>query len=264
MNKRRVYTIGLTVLLLGVTLTTYGVWTQSSFSHGTPDQDNGCYCHNNGIEVFVNRTGDGNGGVSFSQIMVGSTFHLLVSAWDAYPTGVVPQLQLWESNQTDNAKFTFSPTSVTALSQYNLSPQQGNITALYTITAPTTPGGYVLTLYSQGTLLNEISIQVVSTITSTTTSNQTIPQIATSTDTKPSNSIPGWEYEVLALIALFLGAFISLPFVGSWLLDRRDSKHQEPAGKGSKTRTETASFQHAGNELGGVGYVIKSLDDAAL
>ena len=27
-----------------------------------------------------------------------------------HATGVVPQLQLWESNQTDNAKFTFSPT----------------------------------------------------------------------------------------------------------------------------------------------------------
>ncbi len=251
MTKRRMYTIGLTVLLLGVTVTTYGVWTQSSFSHGTPDQDNGCYCHNNGIEVFVNRTGDGNGGVSFSQIMVGSTFHLLVSTDDAYATGVVPQLQLWESNQTDNAKFTFSPTSVIALSPYNLSQQTGNITALYDITAPTTPGDYVLTIYSQGTLLNVISIQVVSTITSTTTSNYTAPTIATSTDAKPSDSIPGWGYWVLAIIVLFVGAFISLPFVGTWLLNMRDSKHQESAGKGSKTRTETASFQRAEDELGG-------------
>jgi hypothetical protein len=243
------YSIALTVLLLGVTVTTYGVWTQSSFSHGTPDQDNGCYCHNNGVEVFVNRTGDGAAGVFFGQIMDGSTFHLLVSTWDAYVTGVVPQLQLWESNQTDNAKFTFSPTSVIALSPYNLSPQQGNITALYKITAPTTPGDYVLTLYSQGTLLMGIAIQVVSTITSTITSNYTPPQIATSTDTIPSDSIPGWEYEVLVIIVLFLGLFISLPILGAWL--SRDSKHQEPAAKGFKTRTETASFQHAENELRG-------------
>jgi len=182
--------------------------------------------------------------------MVGSTFHLLVSTDDAHATGVVPQLQLWESNQTDNAKFTFSPTSVIALSPYNLSPQQGNITALYKITAPTTPGDYVLTLYSQGTLLMGIAIQVVSTITFTTStiaSTQILPPIATSTDTKPSDSIPGWEYEVLALIALCLGLFISVPLsLGYWW-----SKHQEPAAKRFKTRTETASFQHAENEPGG-------------
>jgi len=246
------YSIALTVLLLGVTVTTYGVWTQSSFSHGTPDQDNGCYCHNNGVEVFVNRTGDGAAGVFFGQIMAGSTFHLLVSTWDAYSTGVVPQLQLWESNQTDNAKFTFSPTNVIALSPYNLSQQQGNITALYKITAPTTPGHYVLTLYSQGTLLMGIAIQVVSTVTSitpTTTSNQTIPTIATSTDTKPSDSIPGWEYETLGILGFFLVLLISFPVLGYWW--SRDSKHQEPAAKRFKIRTETASFQHAENELGG-------------
>ncbi len=251
MIKRRMYTIGLTVLLLGVTVTTYGVWTQSSFSHGTPSRDNGCYCHNNGIEVYVNRTGDGEAGVYFSHIMVGSTFHLLVSTWDVHSTGVVPQLQLWESNQSDNAKFTFSPTSVIALSPYNLSGVTGNITALYKITAPTTPGDYVLTIYSQGNLLMGIAIQVVSTITSTTTSNWTAPQTATSADAKPSDSIPGWEYEVVVIIALVVGIFISIPFVGSWLLDMRDSKHQESAAKGFKTRTETASFQHAENELGG-------------
>jgi hypothetical protein len=240
------YTIALTVLLLGVMVTTYGVWTQSSFSHGTPDLDQGCYCHNYGIAVFVNRTGDGGAGVFFSQIMVGSTFHLLVSTDDAHATGVVPQLQLWESNQTDNAKFTFSPTSVIALSPYNLSPQQGNITALYKITAPTTPGDYVLTLYSQGTLLMGIAIRVVSTITSTITSNQIIPQIATSTHTKLSSPIPGWEYGLLVVVLLFLGLiFVLPPLLGLWL------EHQEHAAKGFKIRTEAASFQHAENELGG-------------
>jgi len=249
MNKRRMYTVGLTVLLLGVMVTTYGVWTQSSFSHGVPSNDEGCWCHNKGIAVFVNGTGDGGGGVFFGQIMVGSTFHLHISTAN-HAAGVVPGLQLWELNQTDNAKFTFSPTSFTANSPYNLSTLPGNITALYKITAPTTPGDYVLTLYSQGTLLMGIAIQVVSTITFTTStiaSTQILPPIATSTDTKPSDSIPGWEYEVLALIALCLGLFISVPLsLGYWW-----SKHQEPAAKRFKTRTETASFQHAENELRG-------------
>ena len=250
MSKRTLYTATLAILLLGVVTVTSGLWQTGSFSHGEPDFDQGCYCHNNGIAIYVNGTGDGNGGVFFGPFTAGSSFHLYVSTNNVAATGVVPGLQQWQSNQTDNAKFTFSPTSFTANSPYNLSTLPGNITALYKITAPTTPGDYVLTLYSQGTLLMGIAIQVVSTITFTTStiaSTQILPPIATSTDTKPSDSIPGWEYEVLALIALCLGLFISVPLsLGYWW-----SKHQEPAAKRFKTRTETASFQHAENEPGG-------------
>ena len=235
MNKQRMYTIGLMLLLLGVTLTTYGVWTQSSFSHGIPTNDAGCWCHNDGIAVFVNGTGDGGAGVFFGQIVIGSTFHLLISTAN-HAAGVVPGLQMWESNQTDNAQFTFNPAEVTATSPQNLSPISGNITALYKITAPTTPGDYVLTLYSQGTRLMGIAIQVVSTttsITSTTTSSHIITQIATSTDTKLSSPIPGWEYDVLVVIVLFLGLFVGLPLsLALWW--SKDSKHQEPAAKDSK------------------------------
>ncbi len=245
MTKRRMYTIALTVLLLGVMVTTDGVWTAGSFSHGLPANDHGCYCHNNGIAVFVNGTGDGGDGVFFGNIMVGSTFHLLVSTNDTRASGVVPQLQLWESNQTDNAKFTFSPTNVTANSAYNLSSQTGNITALYNITAPTTPGEYALTLYSQGTLLMGVVIQVVPTITSTIRSIQTIPQIPTSTHAKVTSSIPDWAFGVIVGL-LFLGLLFVFPLIlGLWW------EHQEPAAKGFKIRTEAASFQHAENELGG-------------
>ena len=107
------YTIGLTALLLGVMLTTYGVWTQSNFSHGEPSYDEGCYCHNSGIAVWINGTGDGDGGISSGSVKAGSTFHLLVSTNDEHATGVVPGLQQWESNETDNAKFNVSPTQVT-------------------------------------------------------------------------------------------------------------------------------------------------------
>ena len=234
MIKRRMYTIALTVLLLGVMLTTYGVWTQNSFSHAIPSKDAGCWCHDNGIAVFVNGTGDGGTGVFFGQIMVGSTFHLLISTLNV-AAGVVPELQLWESNQTANANFTFSPTSLTANSPYNLSTQPGNITALYKITAPTTPGEYVLTLYAQGTLLMGVVLQVVSTITSTATSIQIMTPPATTvtqTATTPSFSFPGGAYGVMEVL-LFIGLFFGLPlFLMLWW--SRDVRYQEPARKDSK------------------------------
>src|SRR5208282_6401656 len=120
MNKRRIYTIGLTVLLLGVMLTSYGVWTQSSFSHGEPGFDEGCYCHNGGIAVFVNGSGDGQSGVYLGSVTAGTSFHILLSTNDTHATGVVPGLQAWESNQTDNAKLTFNPTEVTDNSAQDL------------------------------------------------------------------------------------------------------------------------------------------------
>jgi hypothetical protein len=62
MNKRNMYIAALAVLLLGVVTVTSGVWLQGGFSHGEPSFDQGCYCHNNGIAIFVNATGDGDGG----------------------------------------------------------------------------------------------------------------------------------------------------------------------------------------------------------
>ena len=177
------YSIGLTVLLLGVMVTTYGVWTQSSFSHADPSFDQGCYCHNNGIAVWVNDSGDGNGGLYLGSFTAGSSFHLLVSTNDAQATGVVPGLQLWESNQTDNAKFTISPTEVATTSSANLNKTAGSITALYKITAPSTPGTYTLTLYGQGTLLQPLALQVTGGTTSSTTSTTTTTTTPTTTST---------------------------------------------------------------------------------
>jgi hypothetical protein len=179
------YAIGLTVLLLGVMLTTYGVWTQSSFSHGEPSFDEGCYCHNGGIAVFVNGSGDGDGGVYLGSVKAGTSFHLLLSTNDTHATGVVPGLQLWESNQTDNAKFTFSPMQVAANSTQNLSKIPGNITALYKVAIPASlaSGFYSLTPYAQGQLLQPIAIQVSTSSTSTTTTTS-----STSTTTSTSST----------------------------------------------------------------------------
>jgi len=188
MNKRSMYVIALAVLLLGVATVTSGVWLAGSFSHGEPSFDQGCYCHNNGIAVWVNDSGDGNGGLFFGPIAAGSTFHLLISTNNAQATGVVPGLQEWESNQTSNAKFTISPTEVTSSSSQNLNKTSGSITALYKITAPSTAGTYTLTLYGQGTLLQPISIQVTGGSTTSTTSTTTSTTSTPTSSTTQSSS----------------------------------------------------------------------------
>ena len=183
MSKRTLYTATLAILLLGVVTVTSGLWQTGSFSHGEPGFDQGCYCHNNGIAIYVNGTGDGNGGVFFGPITAGSSFHLYITTNNVAATGVVPGLQQWQSNQTDNSKFTFSPTQVTDGSAQDRSPTSGNITALYKITAPTTAGFYTLTLYAQGSEMQSMTIQVTggSTSTSTTTTSSTTSSTASST-----------------------------------------------------------------------------------
>jgi hypothetical protein len=201
------YSIGLTVLLLGVMVTTYGVWTQSSFSHADPSFDQGCYCHNNGIAVWVNDSGDGNGGLYLGSFTAGSSFHLLVSTNNAQATGVVPGLQEWESNQTDNAKFTISPTEVTTTSSANLNKTAGSITALYKVTVPATAGTYVLTLYAQGTELQPLALQVSGGTTSSTTST-------TTTTTKSSSSSSATSTSTSATSASTSASTSATPTVG--------------------------------------------------
>jgi hypothetical protein len=186
MNKRGMYTVALAVLLMGVVTVTSGVWLTGSFSHGEPGFDQGCYCHNNGISIYVNATGDGDGGVFFGPFAAGSSFHLLISTNATQTTGVVPGLQLWESNQSDNAKFTISPAQVNDGSAQDRSPKAGNITALYKITAPATAGFYTLTLYAQGSLMQGIAIQVTGGTTTTSTTSSTTHTTSTTTSTTSS------------------------------------------------------------------------------
>ena len=186
-NKRTAYIVTLSVLLLGVATVASGLILSGSFASGEPSFDQGCYCHNGNISVYVNGTGDGLGGKSFGPIATGSTFHLLVSTGDQHATGVVPGLQEWMSNQTDNAKFTISPTQVTAGSAQDMNKtNSGNITALYAITAPSTAGTYVLTIYAQGSFMQPISIQVTG---GTTTQAVTVTVTATATATLPATTV---------------------------------------------------------------------------
>ena len=61
--------------------------------------------------MWINDTGDGEGGVQLGFVQAGSTFHIIATTTNLMTTGVVPGLQEWQSNQTDNAKFTFVPDS---------------------------------------------------------------------------------------------------------------------------------------------------------
>src|SRR5271169_1269174 len=182
------YVITLAILLFGVATVTSGVWMTGGFSHGNPEFDQGCYCHNNNIAVWVNGTGDGNGGSFFGPFTAGSSFHLLINTDNAHVTGVVPALQQWESNQTDNAKFTISPAQVTDNSAADQNKTAGGILVLYKITTPTTAGTYVLTLYAQGSLLQPIAIQVAGGSTSTTTSSTTPAAHSTPSPTSTTSS----------------------------------------------------------------------------
>ncbi|MGA2664358.1 MAG: hypothetical protein ABSF83_05385 [Nitrososphaerales archaeon] len=202
MNKRSMYITVLAVLLLSVVTVTTGVWLTGGFSHGDPSLDQGCYCHNNGIAIYVNGTGDGNGGLFFGPFKAGTSFHFYVSTNNVQATGIVPGLQQWFSNQTDNAKFTFSPVSVTDGSAQDRSPTAGNITALYTITTPSTAGMYTLTLYAQGSEMQPILVQVTggststtstthsTTSTSTTSASTTTPITTTSTSRTTTTTQP--------------------------------------------------------------------------
>jgi hypothetical protein len=176
-NKLSLYVIACIALLMGVALTSAVVWTQDAFTHGLPDYGQGCYCHNNDISVYINGSGDGMFAITLGPFPTGSTFHIRASTSDSHTTGAVPNNQLWMSTQADNAKFNITPEGVTDNSANDLNQTAGNITAIYTATAPATAGTYLITLYAQGVLVSPVTVVVVPynstarfTATKTTTS----------------------------------------------------------------------------------------------
>ena len=185
MNSRGIHVIALTLLLLGVAIVTSGVWIQGGFSHGVPGNDHGCYCHNGGIAVWYNGTDSG----LFQALTVspGASFVLNVTSSNVDATGVVPGMQEWMSNQTDNARFTFSPASVLANSTQNLSKANGTISALYKITAPEQGGSYTLTAFLQGSSM-QVSIDVGGASTSSSSASTTSTSSSSSSTTLSTSS----------------------------------------------------------------------------
>ena len=269
MNKLRLYVIALMVLLLGMTLTSALVWNQGAFTHGLPDYDQGCYCHNNNVSVFINGSGDGMFALTFGPFQPGSTFHLRASTNDFHTTGAVPNYQLWMSTAGDNAKFKIDPPGATDNSDVDLNKTAGNITAIYSVTAPAAPGVYNLILYAQGTLVSPFTIEVfgensttptTSTTTTaftltassiaasnyTTTSTSTVPTTSSSSSstsfiTTPAQSTSSSSYSMTST-SIDEGGIPEFPYqilattilaflvVGSYLLVRRHGQQKESAG----------------------------------
>jgi len=185
MNAKRFWFVSLALLIMVSGLMTYSIVPTV---HADPSLDQGCQCHNNGIGVWFNGTGFNEyGGVT---IAAGGTFVLNATSANIAATGVVPGVQQWLSNMSDNAKFTFKPQSVTDTSPQNLQHVKGNITAIYTITAPSSGGSYMLDLYAQGTTVG-FSVQATggsSTTTSTGSSSTGSSSTGSSTSTTNSTS----------------------------------------------------------------------------
>jgi len=130
-------------------------------------------------------------------------------------------VQEWMANMTGTGNFTIKPQMVTDNSPQDLNPEKGNITALYSITAPETPGSYTLTFYAEGTTIqvtaavgNQTSVATTSvnmtgtmpSENSTTTSTFT-PVITSSSSSGPSVLYYSGE---LAVIVVGFGALVIL------------------------------------------------------
>lgn len=157
-----------------------------------PGNDQGCYCHNNGIAVWFNGTDSG----LFPPVPVngGASFVLNVTSKNIAATGVVPGIQQWMSNMTDTGKFTFNPKNVSATSSLNLMKKTtGAISAFYKITAPPNGGSYILTIFMQG-FNSQITVQVTgpqassSTTSSSSTSSSSSSSSSSFTSTSSASS----------------------------------------------------------------------------
>jgi hypothetical protein len=150
-----------------------------------PGNDQGCYCHNKGIGVWFN----GTDSLLFPPVGVdgGKSFVLNVTSRNIAATEIVPGIQQWMSNVTDNKKFTFNPQTVSANSTQNLSKVKGEIMAIYAITAPPQGGNYILTIFAQGVNL-QIGVQVSGPPGTLSTSTSSISNSTTTTTTSSPGS----------------------------------------------------------------------------
>ncbi len=123
-------------------------------THGTPDNGEGCYFHNNGVSITVGESYWREGhGVNNLKMQPGGSINLHVntiavesSARNAFAT------HEWESSQSDNSKFTFDPQIVHDNSPEDLSGTTETIAASYTATSQETlqNGQYQIELVAQG------------------------------------------------------------------------------------------------------------------
>jgi hypothetical protein len=209
LNGRRALAASFALATLLVALMLYNAAPQVN---AVPSNDHGCYCHNSGIGVWFN----GTGFAEFSTISVapGGSFVLNATTDNIAATGVVPGVQEWMANMTDTGNFTIKPQMVTDNSPQDLNPGKGNITAMYTITAPQSPGSFTLTFYAEGTTV-QVSVDVGSQSATTTSSvngtatmptgNSTTTTAVIATSTSSSSAGPSVTYYSVELAVIVIG-----------------------------------------------------------
>jgi len=133
----------------------------------------GCYCHNGGVGLYVNKTdfmsglGFAAGGDATSAPIVvksGSRFALLLRAEQVQivqPELIQPTIR-WIANATDNANFKFDPQEVKDNSPQDQDPTEGRVLALFQIVAPNKTGSYQISLSTFG-LVQSLPVTVRST-----------------------------------------------------------------------------------------------------
>ncbi len=157
-----------------------------------PVNDQGCYCHNGGIGIWLNGT---NTRLNLVHLKVSveseKPYTLLVEAELRDPAGILPFKMAWMSDMSDNARFTFDPQEVDDNSPQDQDPTDGRIKVLFKITAPKEPGSYFNALVIRGIpVLIEVTVtpnmhylDVTTTATATTTASSTSTNSTTTTST---------------------------------------------------------------------------------
>jgi len=180
-GKRFVVLLLMTCLLAASAVGVLG----SRSAQADPSLDQGCYCHSNGVGIWLNGTGfnEYSGWTSSA----GQTVILNITSENIAASGPVAPIQAWNSSIADTGKFTFSPQSISASSSQNLSPKSGEIIGIYHITSPSSSGAYQVAFYTMGWEL-DLFVSVSGGVTTTTTTTTTTRPTTTTTTTTTTTS----------------------------------------------------------------------------
>lgn len=115
----------------------------------------GCYCHNDGVAIYVNST-DMSNRMRLRAVEGGKSFSLLINTTQRYDVseGLLRAALAWMPDMGDNPKFRFDPQEVKDNSPLDISPSTGTIVVLFKITAPEEPGWYTIQFSAQGFIVS--------------------------------------------------------------------------------------------------------------
>lgn len=108
----------------------------------------GCYCHNDGVGIWVNATDWYHVDTYEVTVDPGKSFVLPIVTRDVATSGILPGVIAWLPNMTDNSRFKFDPQEVRA------KPGIAGIDASFTITPPDKPGVYTISGVAEGNIIS--------------------------------------------------------------------------------------------------------------